>query len=341
MLIKQQALTGHLRQKLAAVYVLFGQDPFLLNQAAENIKAAWQIKSNSESDQQVVHINSPADWNLVDQQANSYSLFSSSLLLDIRYDKKTLEVAATNFLSHYLDNINPDCLILLRMPNLPQKQLQLILNHPLACAVQVSTLNNQAMQHWINEQLQSRAMTFEPGVPALIQQYTQGNMLACAQVIEKLDLVINEQRKLSITEVKEQLVDQCDYQLFELAEACLEANSAKVIQLLRHAADTKAEPILVLWILTQELRLLIQLAEQSQDGIPFNTACSQLKIWPQRARLYQSSLKNKSVKDLLVLLSFCQRLDERIKSSSGNQIWHALEQVALSLCLNKLVGHFA
>lgn len=341
MLIKQQALGSQLRQKLAAVYLVFGQDSFLLNNAAESIKYAWKAANNNESEETILHINNPSDWSLLEEEANSYSLFAKHNFIDIRYEKKSIEAAGKQFLTNYLQDINPHCLLLLRAPNLPQKQLQWLVNYDSVLVVQANSLNTVAMHNWIAEQFKIKAMKFEQQVPALIHQYTQGNMLACAQVIEKLELIADEKTIFTTELVKEQLVDQCDYQLFELAEACLSQNSAKVIQLLRYASNTKVEPTLVLWLLTQEIRLLLQLLELTKQSIPFNTACSQLKIWPQRVKQYQFALKQMKAAILLELLQFCKTIDERIKSNQNRQIWHALEQIALSLCLAKQVGSFA
>ena len=341
MLIKQQALASHLRHKLAPLYLLFGQDPFLLNQAAESIKLTWKTINQNELEETIIHINNPSDWTLLDEEANSYSLFAQHIFIDIRFEKKSLDASGKEFITRYLQNINPHCLLVLRAPNLSQKQLQWLLNEDSAHVVQVNSLNALAIQNWIAEQLQLKAIQFEQGVPTLIHQFTQGNMLACAQVIEKLDLIKDEQTVFTRELVKEQLVDQCDYQLFELAEACLSKNSDKVIQLIRYAYNTKAEPSLVLWILAQEIRLLIQLIELTRQSVPFNTACNQLKIWPQRAKLYQTTLKQINLNVLLDLLHFCKTIDERIKSNQNRQVWHALEQIALSLCLAKQVGNFA
>ncbi|KTC89218.1 MULTISPECIES: DNA polymerase III subunit delta [Legionella] len=341
MLIKQQALASILKQKLAAVYILFGQDPFLLSSAAESIKLAWRTV-NQESEETVLHMNNPSDWALLDTEVNSYSLFSDHFLIDIRYEKKTIDAHAKEFLTRYLQDINPSCLLLLRAPNLPNKQLQWLINNELVHAVQANPLNDLAIEHWIFEQLQTKALKFVPQIPSLIHQYTQGNMYACAQVIEKLELVVDKNDCLTVEFVQEQLVDQCEYQLFELVDACLTQKPDKIIQLLRHAARSKVEPTLVLWILTQEIRLLIQLTEKTIDqALPFNTACSQLKIWPQKANLYHAALKRTQLTHLFQLHRFCKTIDERIKSSQNNQIWQALEQIALSLCLAKQVGSFA
>ncbi|ARG97584.1 DNA polymerase III subunit delta [Legionella micdadei] len=342
MLIKLQALEAILHQKLAALYVLFGQDLYLLDQAAQSIKSAWQAANNHESEETILYVDTPSDWALLDTKANSYSLFSNSMLIDIRYEKKTIEANAKIFFTHYLQAINSSCLLLLRAPNLSLKQLQWLIDHDCVHGVQASPLNATALQTWISEQLRKKAIKFEPQIPALIYQYTQSNMYACAQAIEKLELIADPNVVFTTKLVQEQLVDQCDYQLFELADACLTQNSDKTIHLLRYAANSKVEPTLILWLLTQEIRQLIQLLELThQQSVSFNAACNQLKIWPQKARLYQSACKRAQLPELFHLLQFCKTTDERIKSSQNNQIWQALEQIALSLCLAKQVGHFA
>lgn len=341
MLIRHSALKGHLRQKTAALYVLFGQDPYLLNDAAQLIISSWKPVDEEEYEKSVFDINNASDWLAVEEETKSYSLFSKQKLLDLRFDKKTLDAPAKAFLTGYLEKPNPDDLIILRAPELTQKQLQTFLNHPAFCAVQASPLTHQAMQQWISAQLREQSINFDASIPALIQQYTEGNMLACAQLIEKLLLIIGDDKQLTTSMVQEQLVDQCDFQLFELGEACIGNQPEKVIQLLRHAADTKAEPILVLWILTQEIRLLIQLSELTSQGVPFSNATNQVKIWPQRARLYQQALNKASWPLLLKLLAFCKVIDTGIKSSQTFPVWQSLERIALSLCLAREVGYFA
>ncbi|MFA5959201.1 MAG: DNA polymerase III subunit delta [Tatlockia sp.] len=337
MLLKQPALKSHLNQKLAPIYLLFGLDCYLLNKAAEDIKCAF--KAGKEVDETVLSITNPSDWAILADEANSYSLFSTHTLIDIRYEKKTLDAPGKAVLTHYLKNINPSCLLLLRTAHFTQKAISWLINQDCVVAVQASALNAQALHHWIAEQLHKNALAFEPQVPALIQQYTQGNMLASAQVIEKLALTAEPQTILSVEVVKDTLVNQCDYQLFELADACLTQSADKAVQLLRYFANTKVEPILVLWMLTQEIRTLIKLGELTkQQAIPFSTACSQLKIWPQKNKLYQNLLNRGEMKLLLQLLRFCQTIDWSIKSNANAPIWNFLEQLTLSLCFLKPIG---
>ncbi len=327
--IKYQAVAQSLRQKIYPLYMLTGQDHYLLNDAALMIKKAW--RQRGECDEKTIHMNGSADWELLREEASSYSLFSEFVLIDARCDKKSIEASGKKMLQNYLQNINSRCLIILRAPNVPGKQLQLLANNEHTVMVQVYPFLPAELQRWITTQLQNHNIRHESEVPALIHQYTQGNMLACAQVVEKLALISNDGGLLTSAMVLEQLSDQCDYQLYELAEACLSARAEKVIHLLRQACQNKTEPTLILWLLSQEVRLLIQLDHLRKQSMPLATACSQLKIWPQRVRAYETTLARIPLARLQQLLQNCQQLDEQIKSNQSITIWHGLESVALAL----------
>lgn len=328
--IKCQAITQQLRQKLQALYILTGQDHYLLNDTALTIKKAWRARG--ECDEKTLHLNGPADWELLREEAHSYSLFTEFVLIDARCEKKTIEAVGKKILQKYLTKVNSRCLIILRAPHVPSKQLQSLANNEHTVLVQAYPLPPAQLQRWISTQLNHHAIRHETPVPSLIQQYTQGNMLACAQVIEKLALISNEGEILTTNDVLDQLSCQCDYQLYELAEACLSARAEKAIHLLRQACQNKTEPTFILWLLSQEIRQLIQLDHLRKQSISLTAACTQLNIWPQRGPSYETTLARLSLTKLHQLLHTCQQLDEQIKSNQNVMIWHGLESVALALC---------
>ncbi len=331
MLIKYQALIPHLQKKMHAMYVLVGADQYLLNDAALSIKKAWA--KVGETDTKIIHINGTNDWTHLQEEANSYSLFAEHVLIDARLDKKTLDSAGKAKLTQYLQQANPRCLILLHASAVPIKSLQWLVSHAQVVVVQLVPLAESALKQWIATQFTQRSISFSADVPSLIHQYSQGNMLACAQNIEKLALISDDTSVLSAEIARTQLIDQCEFQLYELADACHAADSSKAIHLLRLACHHRAEPTLILWLLTQEIRQLMKLSLLLKHGVILSTACDQLKIWPQRVTSYGMSLKRLANTDLRQLLHESKRLDERIKTSQSHQVWHGLEQLALSLCL--------
>lgn len=335
MQIKQQMLAQQVQKKIAPLYVLIGQDNYLLDESLALIKSA--LKKNYEYDEQVIMLQTAEDWNTIRDEANSYSLFSDTVFLNLFSDKKSIDAAGKKVLTEYLKAINERCFIVIRAPNIPAKQIQWLMTHEQVVVVVAYPLNPAAMKNWIITELKRKNINFTPQVPEIIHHYTQGNMLACAQVIEKISLSNASNSTIDIAQAQEHLSDQCDHNLFELIDACLQGQGDKAIQILRHAANNKTEATLVLWMLTQEIRTLVQLIPLLAQ-MDIKTAAGQLKIWPQRVALYQACSKRLTSDVLQQLHRYGCCIDERIKSSLNTHVWASLEGLALSLCSGRLIG---
>lgn len=331
MQIKQQMLAQQVQKKIAPLYMLIGKDNYLLEESVATLKAT--IKNKHPYDEKIISIQSPNDWLSVQEEANSYSLFSDNVLITIFWDKKTIDALGKKILLEYLDSVNPRSFIIIKAPNLSTKQIQWLCSHEHAIVAVAYPLDSDAIKHWIALQLKKNSLQFAPQIPDLIHHYTQGNMLACAQVIEKIALSQGENHELSIQQVQEHLSDQCDHDLFELVNACLLGQMDKAIQILRHAEANKTEAVLIVWMLSQEIRIIMQLSHLLAQHINLKQASNQLKIWPQRTRLYQSCCNRLSQATLMKLHQYCYSIEERIKSNSTTPIWNDLENIALSLCL--------
>jgi len=327
MLIKHQALNSHLKRTTSLVYILFGLDQYLLNHSTELIKAHW--KAHREPEFSYVTLNQSTDWNTLIEEAYSYSLFSDFSLIQSSFDKKNLDVAGKNALLNYAKKGNERCLIIIQAPLLTSKSLKALASIHTITIVQMVSLPAQAMKQWIAEALEKLNFNYSQDILDLIYQYTTGNHLACAQVLTKLELVHEPFDTLTREDILVHLTDQCDYQLYELADSWLKGNLADAIHLIRKARDSKTEVTLILWLLTQEIRLLIQLHHQLSQKKTINQACVELKIWPQRVNYYQAALKRLSQQMLLNLLRFSQQLDEGFKTGKNKQVWEGLEQIIL------------
>ncbi len=338
MLLKYPGLALDLKKQIAPMYMVIGQELFLMSEAVVQIKQAW--RSLYECDDKIIDIQKPTDWEACFQEANSYSLFAHSVLLDIRYEKKTFDATGKSAIQAYLNNQNQRCLVLIQANQIPLKQVQTIANHRDTRVIQISKLSPSELTNWITNELKRKHMRFDPAVPSLIQQYSQHNLLACAQVIEKLSLVRDPSPSLTIPMVREHLSDQCDYPLYDLADACLTGNHNKVLHMLRKAHQNRSEPTLILWLLSQEIRTLIRLQQLVRQHMSIHAACTQLKIWSHRMKSYGVAINKVSTKLLYQLLQHCQQIDEQIKTNKNNQIWQELEKLALAIsgCKSSNIG---
>lgn len=331
MILKTAALAPHLQRQLSAIYLLIGSDHYLQQEAVTLIKQA--CLQRGECDLQTIQLQKNEDWQTWQNCAHHYTLFAEYTVLDLHYDKKSFDNTAKAMLQAYLQQINSRCVMIFRLPQMTQKSIQWLVQNKAVTIVQTTPLTAAALQNWITVQLRQRQMTYEATVPALIYQYSQNNMLACAQVLEKLSLISSPSTPLTAEDVKTQLMDQSEFQLYELVDHCLQGHANQAIHMVR---QTKAEPILILWLLTQEIRLLIQLSQLRQQQ-PFNEACQHLKIWSSRVSFYEKALSRLAIVPLYTLLQQAQRLDECIKSNQNNLIGVNIEQLIVSFALGRIL----
>lgn len=337
MLIKNSSIYFQSPSKLPAIYFLLGQEPLQLNNISQTIKSTWRQYANDEAEIQVIQVSSANDWAHVQHEATSYSLFSNRMLIDSYYDKKTLDAAGKNFFDNYLKQINPECLLLFQAPNLTLKSLQFLVSNPDVHVILSSQPSSATIQQWIQQRLTRITNEYDQQIPTLIHRYNEGNLLACAQILDKLNLIIEPGEALTLDVVKDQLVDQSSFPLFELGIACLLGDGVKALKLLQQAQGNKTEPSLILWLLTQEIRLLMQLIPFANQGQLFRDTANHLKIWSQRITIYQSAIKKYNEHLLIDLFHYCNQLDIQIKTSQNKHIWQSFELIALALCTGKKV----
>jgi len=324
MIIKYpEALDAHLKNNLLPVYLLTGSDPFLLHACVNTLKTAWHEAHAGEIEEKRLHLNHPNDWAELTAETNTYSLFSEHRLINASWDKKSLDAKGKAALKAYTDDINSNCMVILQAPLVPIKQWPDFSKHQNIALVTITSPNAGALLRWIENQLKQEKFTYARGVPNLIQEYTQGNMRAAAQTIERLALVHEPGMCLELGDVREQLLDERDYKLYELSGACLEGNTSKALDLIQRARQDQTEPTLILWFITQELRLLEQIA--------CGASHQALNIRSFRTRQYQQASNRLSQADIYQLLRQSQALDVHIKSSPSAQVWRLIEGLVMAM----------
>ena len=380
MLIKQHGFNLILPTQLPPLFVLSGAEVLLVERFKQQIKHAWlknkyhdvaltavpssglflkrqtryaqtsdvfknkpldgtAVKAH-DVDYQRMDIVQPEDWQRVALAFNHYSLFSELTILDVSFDKKNLDQDSKLFLRDYLDRADFTCLLILYLPQLTSTNLKFLSEDPRAAHVLVKMPGSTVIERWISDELHEQYKQFPTTLPRLIYQYTQGNLLACSQVIEKIKLAEGKTEILTENSVLQQLEDQCHYQLYELRDNCLAGDTKKALRIFRFALENRYERTLILWIITQEIRLLMQLFELNLQQNNWQIAIKKLQIWPSRAYLYQNALQRIDLTLLTSLLSWCSTLDQLIKTSQSNQIDCAFELLIVSLCLGKEMNPF-
>ena len=330
MFINYQGLNTSLNKKLYPLYIIIGQDAFIQNDIYTKIKSAWHKQGSIETE--VLEVDN--NWHNAFDLANSYGLFSELTLLDIRFNKKSVNKDFKEAVSNYLDNYNPKSLVIIKAPQLTNKQLQFLDKNPNAQIVLAKQLSLFELESWIRTELKRLNIQTNKDVASLICQFSQNNMLAAQQTITKLNLINTPDKKFTSDEVLQFINDQSEYPVYDLTSACLQANASQAINILhKFAQNNQTSNIYILWLLSNEVRQILQLKQLLNQSLSIQAACKKLKIWPQKVKMYEKAVQRFSLEQLTSLLSLSAKLDTLIKSTSDTNIWDKIEQLTLLICL--------
>ncbi len=339
MLIKTTALNSYLQKPLYPVYIICGSDNYFLQETKVQITRAWRQQAlqhiDSEAlDKQSFEIGKNQSWESLATQLQSYNLFAEKTLYQICWTKGTLDKTAQNILINFAESNSTHATVILTGNQLKQKSLAKFEKHGQIGLIPVWPLKPNEFVRWTNQKIQKAFPTAHSSAAELISRFCQNNPYAVRQVIAKLKLTHSPSSPLTEEAISQQLSNQCEFQVFELSDACLEGNAGKVLQILAYLYNNPNELNLLLWVVSKDIRNLLQLQVLSQT-MSFAQACQKLKIWQSKAMLYQSALKRVNSLMLNRLAEFCHTADKLIKTGQAKIARRAIEQMVLSITTGK------
>ena len=331
MKLRAEQLPAHLKQKLSPVYVLSGDEPLLIQELADTIRATAALHGFSE--RELFHADAQFDWSLLLAEANSLSLFAEKKILEVRLPSGKPGDKGRNALLEYTKNPSSDNLLLVILPKLDaatQKSKWLQTLESTGCLIQAWPVSPQQMPRWISDRFNQKGLSISPDAAQLLAERSQGNLLAAAQEVEKLALLVTE-KQIDLSTLAAATADQARYDIFQLSEACLNGNSRLACQIVRGLLQEGTDPLQILWVLSKDVRILNEAQSHVENGRHPDWALKQERVWDKQLPLYRNALSRLSKTGLKLLAHTCQHLDLTVKGMHKGTIENELAGLALGI----------
>ena len=331
MKIRQDQLQATLAKGLASCYLVAGDEPLLVMEACDEIRAAARAQGIDE--RELFHAEAGFDWRQLQEEANAMSLFSSRRILEVRIANGKPSDKG-NALTDILDHPNPDNLLLIVCPRLDaaaQRSAWFKAAEKSGVFLPVWPIERAQYPGWLKRRIQLAGLQIEPAALAALAHQTEGNLLAAVQEIEKLRLLGTP----TITEaiITDAIGDSSRFDAFGLADSCLLGNLAEASRILSHLRAEGTEPLMILGALTRKIRQL--LAMHSLNGPQLNEAFKKQNIWPKQQPPYKNALQRLSARQLQSALQKAEATDAAVKGSGDNP-WLLLSELTVVLSGVKL-----
>jgi len=337
MQLNQAQLDSHLQGELLPVYFLSGDETLLVQEVADAIRGAARDKGFME--RQVMHVERGFDWNTLLDAANSMSLFAEQRLIELRMPTGKPGDVGRKALQSWIDRIPEDTVLLIitgKLEATMKKTKWFKALENAGASITVWPLDADRLPGWIGQRLRQAGLQPDAAAVELLAQRVEGNLLAAAQEIEKLQLL--HSGALSVEDVEDAVTDTARFDVYRLVDTALAGDAAQVRRMLSRLQEEGLEPVLVLWVITRELRGLANMAMSCAgaksgppDAAKVDQVMTQMRVWQKRKPLIKKALMRTGPRKWQALLCNAAHADQVIKGQATGNVWDELLQLCLSL----------
>ncbi len=311
-------LNSHLQKGLKPLYTLYGDEPLLIQEAADAIRATARAQGYTE---RTVHTVAGAqfDWSEV--------------------------LAAGGSLQHLAECApgNDTTLTLVLLPKLDKATrsgawFAALESH--GVTIQVEPVERPALPQWLAHRLAAQGQRVAAGDEGqrtlqFFADRVEGNLLAAHQEIQKLALLY-PQGELGFEQVESAVLNVARYDVFKLSEAVLAGQVARVQRMLDGLQAEGVAGVLVHYTLSEDIRSLKRVKDAMAAGRPLPMALREQRVWGLKERLFERVLPRLSASAVDHLLHSAHLVDGIVKGLEvpdwPKDGWQALHRLAMSLC---------
>ena len=327
MRINPRQLQQSLNKGLAPIYVVSGDEPLLVQECCDSIRAAARKQGFSE--RELLHAENNFDWGQLLASAGSMSLFAERKVIELRLTSGKPGDKGSKALQEFASMGGDDLVLLLVLPKLDRSQLNSKWVKTLeqkGILIQVWPVDAQEMPRWIHQRLRAAGLEAEPDAIQILAERAEGNLLAAGQEIEKLKLLCAD-RVITAEVMSDAVATSARYDVFGLIDRALAGDADNAIKTLHGLRAEGVEAPVVLWALAREIRSLLEIGEKLDQGQPLN----RLVRIQKRQPLVQAAMARLRPRQLEGLLLRARAVDTAIKGGKDQDPWTGLLELTLNL----------
>lgn len=334
MKVKSEQLNHHLQGQLAPVYLVFGEEPLLVQEVCDAIRGA--ARGQGFNERELFHAEAGFDWNQLLNEANSLSLFADKKILELRIPSGKPGDKGSKAIEEYCNAASTDNLLLVVCPKLDgsaQRSKWVKALESTGVMVQTWPVQPHQLGRWIGQRLQQAGIRANSAAIDVLVDRVEGNLLAAVQEIEKLKLLAPN-GEVDANTMSTVVADSARYNVFTLVDKILAGDTQSAARTLRGLREEGIEPPVVLWAITREIRILLKIVDASARGEPMNLAMKSAGVWDKRQPIYQQTLRRVSPPQLRAMLRLARNTDQAIKGLGRDNAWDNLTELTVNLAGN-------
>jgi DNA polymerase-3 subunit delta len=328
MRLKPDQLQTHLTKNLAGCYIVHGDEPLLQQEVCDAIRNKARQEGFLERD--LFHVEGRFNWQQITASDQAMSLFSSRKIIEIRIPSGKPGKEGAAALSLLLAQPNPDNLVLISSGKIDSKSQSSKWFKALDTAgvcIAIFPLEAQQMGRWINQRSQTLGLKITPEACQLLSQRTEGNLLATAQELEKFTLN-GAGFEITADHIDADVGGLARYSNYQLVDTALTGQAHHSLTMLYGLKEEGTKAMDILWVLSREIRLLINVINHPQ-GI--EAGLTQERVWDKRKDYLRAAAQQHNSHSAQAMLRQCEAIDQTVKGVSKDNAWDLLGALIMQL----------
>lgn len=333
MRLRVDQIAGHFQQGLLPIYLVFGDEQMLVEEASDLIRQ--QVRQFGADERQTWHVEGRFDWSEVQWQEQTMSLFSSQRLLEIRLPSGSPGKEGGEALRRYIDNPPVDTTLLIisgKIDTRSQKSKWFTALDSLGITIPIWPIDLANLPRWISQRMQQKGLRADQQIATLIAERVEGNLFAAAQEIDKLQLLcptgeVDEQTVLA------SVADNARFEAFGLIDTAFSGQLAKIPRIIARLRGEGLDILSIFSAISWSLHRMVNMAIQLDQGMRLEQVFSAQKppIWEKNKPMMGQALKRHHRSQWQDFLQQMSQIDQAAKGSLKVCPWSLLEKLCMQV----------
>ncbi len=322
MKISTRQLAANVKKGLAPLYTIHGAEALGALEAADFLRAAAR---KSGCTQREVFVAEPkADWSRLTATAANLSLFATRRLIEIRIPGGKPGADGGKCIEAYCARLPADDVTLVLLPELDWQSLKTQWFAALEKAgvvVEAKPVTRDELPEWLAERLARQKQRASVETLEWLADRVEGNLLAARQEVEKLVLLLPE-GEIALDPIREAVTDVARFERDQLMDAIHAGDTGRIERVVA-SLEAEGEPApLLLWALSEELRLLVQVKAGERP-----------RRWLDPARMQQlaKTASRHDARSFDRAFGLAHRVDRMVKGVETGGAWDNLLELSLEI----------
>jgi DNA polymerase III subunit delta len=342
--IRADQLPKHLNGTLKFSYLLAGDEPLLIMEAADQIRAAARAQGFNE--RCIFDVNNQLDWDDVRYQAQAMGLFAQQKIIELRLNSGKLDADGVKLLEAWAENPPEGIVLLVVCPEWKKDferaaWVRAINQH--GAQIVFWPLKREELPAWLVKRAQNAGLRLHQDAALALADRVEGNLLAAKQELDALSL-ISAQRELTgqasnkqieLKDIEDDVSDGARFNAASVADAALLGDAERVVRVLRSLQAEGEEAFMILSVLIRQIELTYELSIAQDEG--GKSAVARLYpmrgVWPARQKFYERALARSNTHHWAKRLAESAETDQTVKGRRYGDAWLSIERLALRVAL--------